>query len=80
MFLSGICLLAVDIGDDLVHGSRTDKVKNKYFRDHICWKLTPHQHYRIVLGTIGRELRDFCCTKEFVITMSAALKGEIPFS
>ena len=75
-----ICLLAVNVSDDFVHQSRTDEVKNKHFRDHICWKLTPHQHYHIVLGTIGRELKDFHCTKEFVNAMSAALRGEIPFS
>jgi hypothetical protein len=39
--------------------------------------LTPHQHYCIVLGIIGRKLEDFKQIKEFVAVIHAALKGKI---
>ncbi|KAF8502330.1 hypothetical protein F5888DRAFT_1608322, partial [Russula emetica] len=38
-------------------------------------KLTPHRHYHIVLGTIGRKLEEFKCTLEFVNAMYVALKA-----
>jgi hypothetical protein len=70
-------LVAGDVGDDTHHRSRTDEVIDKYVTPHPCWKITPHRHYRIVLGTIGRRLVEFKYTKEFVSAMHAALKGEI---
>src|SRR5258708_5062673 len=44
------------------------------------WKLTSHQHYCIVLHTIGKKLEDFSCTWEFVKAMFAALKGKMTIS
>ena len=72
-----LCLLADDVGKDDYHHSRTQEVKDKYFAHHTCWQLTPRRHYCIVLGTIGRELKKFRHTWEFVNAMHAALKGKI---
>jgi serine/threonine protein kinase len=36
-----------------------------------------YRHYRIVLGTVGRSLEDFKCTREFVSAIRAALQGEV---
>ncbi|KAF8498044.1 hypothetical protein F5888DRAFT_1567446, partial [Russula emetica] len=66
------CLLAGDVGADIYHQTQTHKVGND-----MNYKLTPHRHYRIVLGTIGRKLEEFKCTREFVNAMYAALKGEM---
>lgn len=70
------CLLAADVGDDR-HKSRTDEIKNTFFRNHVCWKIIPHQHYRMALGTIGTQLKNFRCTKDFVQAIFAALKGKV---
>ncbi|KAF8487817.1 hypothetical protein F5888DRAFT_1624165, partial [Russula emetica] len=64
------CLLAGDVGADIYHQTQTHKVGND-----MNYKLTPHRHYRIVLGTIGRKLEEFKCTREFVNAMYAALKA-----
>ncbi|KAF8489211.1 hypothetical protein F5888DRAFT_1747923, partial [Russula emetica] len=63
------CLSAGDVGADIYHQTQTHKVGND-----MNYKLTPHRHYRIVLGTIGRKLEEFKCTREFVNAMYAALK------
>jgi hypothetical protein len=72
-----LCLLASDVDDDTHHRSRTHEVTNKCKVSHPGWKITPHRHYRIVLGTIGRRLETFKCTKELVGAMHAALRGEM---
>ncbi|KAF8488032.1 hypothetical protein F5888DRAFT_1755852, partial [Russula emetica] len=64
------CLSAGDVGADIYHQTQTHKVGND-----MNYKLTPHRHYRIVLGTIGRKLEEFKCTREFVNAMYAALKA-----
>ncbi|KAF8502887.1 hypothetical protein F5888DRAFT_1607674, partial [Russula emetica] len=64
------CLSAGDVGTDIYHQTQTHKVGND-----MNYKLTPHRHYRIVLGTIGRKLEEFKCTREFVNAMYAALKA-----
>jgi Fungal protein kinase len=75
------CSLAGDIGNETYHRSRTDQIvddQNFELRDHRShWKLTPHRHYRIVLRTVGKNLEDFNCTREFVTAMCAALKGKM---
>jgi hypothetical protein len=73
------CLLAGDVDADDAdthHRSRTHDVICK-LKTHHYWDITPHRHYRIVLGTIGRKLTEFKYTKEFVSAMYAALKGEM---
>lgn len=73
------CLLAGDIGD-FHHRTRThDHVTDKKGA-HSYWNLTPHRHYRIVLGVVGRRLEKFDHSKELVSAMHAALKGRWPFS
>jgi len=70
------CLFYGDIGHDDYHRSRTQDVKEQYFPDQHYWRLTPHRHYRIVLGTIGTPLKNFRNTKEMAKAISAALKGK----
>jgi hypothetical protein len=74
-------LVADDVGNETYHRSRTDEIVDSQdfeLRNHRPrWKLTPHRHYRIVLQTIGRQLKDFNCTREFVQAMYAALKGKM---
>ena len=55
------CLKAGDVGIDTYHQSQTDKLVNKYFSLQSYWRLTPHQHYYIVLGVVGRKLEKFNC-------------------
>ncbi|KAF8484210.1 hypothetical protein F5888DRAFT_1773518, partial [Russula emetica] len=64
------CLSAGDVGADIYHQTQTHEVGND-----MNYKLTPHRHYSIVLGTIGRKLEEFKCTREFVNAMYAALKA-----
>jgi Fungal protein kinase len=71
------CLWAGDVGIDTYHRSQTDKLVNKYFSLQSYWRLTPHRHYRIVLGVVGRKLEKFNRTWESVNAMYAALKGKI---
>jgi len=74
------CLFAGDIGDVTHHQTRThDEVTNKQGA-HSYWKSTPHRHYRIVLGVVGRRLETFSHSKELVMAMHAALQGEWLFS
>ncbi len=70
---------ASDVGDDTQHQTRMDKVfEKRCISHHSCWKpITHHWHYCIVLLTVGRKLKEFKCTKEFVDAMLAALKGEM---
>jgi len=70
------CLWAGDVGNES-HRSQTDEVIDKCAIRQSYWRLTPHRHYRIVLGIIGKKLEKFECTWEFVNAMSAALKGKI---
>ncbi len=70
------CLWAGDVGNES-HRSQTDEVIDKCAICQSYWRLTPHRHYRIVLGIIGKKLEKFECTWEFVNAMSAALKGKI---
>jgi thiamine kinase-like enzyme len=74
--------LADDVGNETYHRSQTDEIVNNQnlgLHDHRPHqKLTPHRHYRIVLHTIGKKLKDFNCTREFVQAMYAALKGKMP--
>ena len=74
------CLLYGDVGPDDYHRSRTDVIKEQYFSKQSYWRLTPHRHYRMVLGTIGRQLKNFRNTKEMVKAISAALKGKVTIS
>jgi len=70
-------LFSSNVGDDTHHQSQMDKVPNLFkFTPTPLQKLTPHRHYYIVLGTIGRKLEEFKSTKEFVTAMFAALKSE----
>jgi hypothetical protein len=75
-----LCLVAGDIGDDTYHQSRAHEFIEKCLTHTFGWKITPHRHYRIVLGTVGRRLDDFKCTKEFVTAMYDALRGEMTIS
>ena len=73
--------MADDVGNETYHRSRTDEIVNSQdfeLRNHRPrWKLTPHRHYRIVLQTIGRQLKYFNSTREFVQAIYAALKGKM---
>ncbi|KAF8490092.1 hypothetical protein F5888DRAFT_1869004, partial [Russula emetica] len=68
---------------DLLHRGKVDNIpsssgkyrKTRKIGNDMNYKLTPHRHYRIVLGTIGRKLEEFKCTREFVNAMYAALKA-----
>jgi hypothetical protein len=73
------CLLFGDVGDD-THQSLTHDIPKNYFPDHSYWKITPHRHYRIVLGVIGKRLDKFAQTREVVKAMYAALKGKFTMS
>ena len=75
-----LCLAAGDIGDDTYHQSRMHEFIDACLTHRFGWKITPHRHYRIVLGTVGRKLDDFKCTKEFVSAMYDALRGEMTIS
>ncbi|KAF8503365.1 hypothetical protein F5888DRAFT_1903888 [Russula emetica] len=70
------CLLAGDVGDNARHRSRTHEVSLDPY--HPCWKITPHRHYRMVLGVVGRRLEKFTHTREMVKAMQAALKAMKP--
>jgi len=70
------CLSAGDVGPDVHHRSRTHEFTRDVIGNGTRYKLTPHRHYRIVLGTIGRRLGEFRSTHELVNAMYAALKGE----
>jgi hypothetical protein len=72
------CLVAGDVGKDAHHRSLTHDVIGKHVASHPCWKLTPHRHYRIVLGLVGRRLENFERTRDVVHAMSAALLGKLP--
>ena len=69
-------LSSADVGDDAYHKTRTLDALH-YLTPDTYWKLTPHRHYRIVLGTVGRQLNKFKKTKEFANAMYAALKGKV---
>jgi len=71
------CLSAGDVGPDTHHQTQTHDVTKEVIDNSTCYKLTPHRHYRIVLGTVGRRLEEFKCTEELVNAMYAALKGEM---
>jgi len=71
------CLVAGDVGNDAYHRSQTHEVMDKHVARHPCWTLTPHRHYRIVLGLVGRRLEKFDRTFEVVNAMSAALVGKM---
>ncbi|KAF8488574.1 kinase-like domain-containing protein, partial [Russula emetica] len=62
---------------DLLHRGKVDNIPSclSAVGNDMNYKLTPHRHYRIVLGTIGRKLEEFKCTREFVNAMYAALKA-----
>jgi len=70
------CLSAGDVDNDANHESQTDKAIQLLIPRNDFWKLTPHRHYRIVLGTVGRRLEDFKRPQEFVAAMRAALEGK----
>ena len=69
------CLSAGDIGDVTHHQTRTHDKVTDIQGPHSYWNLTPHRHYRIVLGVVGRKLEKFTSSREFVKAMHAALKG-----
>ncbi len=71
------CLLAGDVGSDTYHKSQTHEVLGNGVPRCSCWKLTPHRHYRMILGVVGRKLEEFKCTWELVNAMYAALKGKM---
>ena len=71
------CLSAGDVDNGVNHESRTNKAIQHLIPRNNFWKLTPHRHYRTVLGTVGRRLEDFKRTQEVVAAMRAALEGKI---
>ena len=73
-------LSAGDVGNDQHHQSQTDQAIHNLIPNHSSWALTPHRHYRIVLGIIGRKLEKFKHTREVVAAMYAALNGEMTIS
>jgi hypothetical protein len=70
------CLLGSDIGDDF-HRSHTDKFVRKFMQRRNARQFVPHQHYRLVLDTIGRKLEKFRCSREMVKAVRAVVLGEL---
>ena len=70
------CSCATDVGDDILHQSRTHKFVSKYGDPFIPTQFVPHRHYRLVLDTIGRKLQDFKRSWEMVNAVHASLIGE----
>lgn len=70
------CLCAGDIGQEAYHETQTQHQVIKKQGAHSYRKIIPHRHYRIVLGVVGRKLKDFNHSRELVSAMHAALKGE----
>ncbi len=68
------CLRASDVGDDTHHKSRTHKFIGAC-GGHM--QLMPHQHYRLVLDTIGWKLERFSHSWEVVNVIHASLVGEL---
>lgn len=48
------CLLSGDVGKDNYHRSQTDRFTEKFWNHPHPLTVTPHWHYHLVLGTIGK--------------------------
>jgi hypothetical protein len=69
-----VCSLAGDVNN---HKSRTHEFTKMYWQHHSAPQFIPHRHYRMVLDTIGRVLRDFKHSKDLISAMYASLLGKL---
>jgi hypothetical protein len=71
-----VCSLACDIGDASGnHRTQTDKLVGQ-FPNNDTSHFTPHQHYRLVLDTIGQKLEEFPNSRAMVKAVRAAVIGK----
>jgi hypothetical protein len=68
------CSLAGDVGDETYHRTRTDQFAGKYG---FVSQIVPHRHYRLVLDTIGEDIKKFKYTKQMFRAVYAALRGAL---
>jgi hypothetical protein len=75
---AGVCNIAPFVrGEDIPHHhTRTHEFVSKSWARPIPSDLRPHQHYQLVLGVIGIDLKKFKSSWELVNAMSDALQGE----
>jgi hypothetical protein len=62
-------------GDVDEHQTHTQDFVSKPWAKNIMKSLRPHQHYRMVLGVVGRDLTSFESSWEIVGTIRDALQG-----
>ena len=68
------------VGGD-IDGGRTenyDLLSDETTTEWLCMqpRISPYQHYRMVLWIVGQALFSFTCTKNLVLTVLHALQGE----
>ena len=71
------CLLAGDVSEDNYHQSQMDKFTGRFWNHPNAQTVTPHRHYRLVLGTIGKKLHKFNESRQLVKAMQASLLGKL---
>lgn len=69
-----VCSVANDIGGPL-HVTHTNRFVGKYL-EHKSPHVTGHQHYRLVLDTIGLKLEEFSSSRAMVEAVRAAVQGK----
>ena len=69
--------MAGDVGKDDYHRSQTDRFAGRFWNHPNAQRVTPHRHYRLVLGTIGKKLYDFASSRQMVKAMHASLLGKL---
>jgi hypothetical protein len=70
------CSHAGDVGGNTYHTSRTHEFVGKC-KPHIPLPITPHNHYHLILDTIGQKLEDFSCSWEMANTVHASLVSKL---
>ncbi|KAI9456112.1 hypothetical protein BJY52DRAFT_1106829, partial [Lactarius psammicola] len=60
------CSCTGNVDDDAYHKSRTHEFAGRYGQPHPLMQFIPHQHYCLVLDTIGQKLDNFKCSWEMM--------------
>ena len=69
------CLNCGDVGDKTYHTTQTREFTGYTHKKHES-KIITHQHYCLVLDTVGRELWKFKRSKDMVWAIHASLIGK----
>ena len=70
------CFLSGDVGNTIYHITCTHNFAEKYWQHSPALQLVPHQHYCLVLDTIGRDLKKFKSSRELISALYGSLLGK----